>query len=388
MDTGYVLTTIGALLLAGLAIDWVGRRLPLPRVTLLLVFGVVIGPEVGNWLPQAAADQWFAPVTKLALVMVGFLLGERFSVSALRQHGRVVLVVSITNVLGATLVTLGGLLLVGTPPTWAVLLGAIAGASAPAATYDVVAEDRADGPFTRTLLGIVGIDDAWSLLVFGVALAAAELLAGQSAPWAALVDALRETGGGIALGAVLGVLAAPLTHRIQPGQPTLLEALGIVLLTAGLAALLEVSAILAAMTLGVVLVNRGDHHERAFYEIEHLEWPLMVLFFVLAGASLHLSALAQVGLIGAVYMVCRLIGLIGGARLGGQLAGAEPAVRKWMGLALLPQAGVALGMALLVQQRFPAIGEALLPLVIGATVVFEITGPMATRAALRRAGEA
>jgi Kef-type K+ transport system membrane component KefB len=387
LPTGIVLTTLGALLLGGLAVEWVGRSLPIPRVTLLLAFGVAIGPQALDLLPSAAAEHWFEPVTTLALVMVGFLVGERFSGERLRERGRVVLTLSVTNVLGAALLTGAGLWLLGAELPLALLLAGIAGASAPAATYDVVTESRSDGPFTGTLLGIVGIDDAWGLLVFSLAVAAAGILLGEAAAATAVQHAAAEVGGAIVLGAVLGLAAGLLTHRIAEGEPTLLEAAGIVLLTAGLATLLEVSFILAAMVLGLVMVNTGRRGNRAFHEIEHLEWPFMVLFFVLAGASLELGALAGIGLLGAGYVALRALGLLLGAVVGGRLCRAEPVVTRWMGLALMPQAGVALGMALVVEQRFPQIGEQLLPLVIGATVVFELVGPVFTRLALRRAGE-
>ena len=388
MDTAIVLTTLGALLLGGLAVEWAGRRLPIPRVTLLLLFGYAIGPDAANLLPHAAADQWFEPVTRLALVMVGFLVGERFSLDRLRARGRVVLVTSLVEALGTATVTALGLLVIGAPLELALLLGGIACATAPAATYDVVQEARAEGPFTDTLLGIIGVDDAWGLLLFGVAAAAMGALLGDGGTTDFLGNAVYEIGGALGLGAVLGVAAGLLTQRIQEGEPTLLEAAGIVLLTSGLAGVLEVSFILAAMVLGTVMTNVARHHDRAFYEIEHLEWPFMVLFFVLAGASLHLDALADAGLYGAAYIALRLVGKVLGAALGATLSGAEGSVRRWTGLALMPQAGVALGMALIVEQRFPEVGATLLPLVIGSTVVFELLGPVCTGFALRRAGEA
>ena len=387
VDMAIVLITLGALLLAGLAVECIGRRLPLPRVTLLMAFGFLIGPDAADLLPPGAVERWFEPVTTLALVMVGFLVGERFSLERLHAYGRVVLTIALTNVVGAALVTAGGLWLVGVPLELALLLGGIAGASAPAATYDVVTEERAGGQFTDTLLGVIGLDDAWGLLVFSLAATGVAILMGEGGAADLVVHGLREIGGAVVLGAVLGVAAGLLTQRIRAGEPTLLEAVGIMLLTAGLATWLDVSFILAAMVLGMVMTNVARHHDRAFYEIEHLEWPFMVLFFVLAGASLHLDTLAGVGLVGAAYVVLRTTGLWAGAAIGGRLAHADAEVRRWIGIGLLPQAGEALGMALIVTQRFPQLGEMLLPLVIGSTVVFELIGPICTRFALRRTGE-
>jgi Kef-type K+ transport system membrane component KefB len=388
METPIIFTTLGALLLGGLAVEWAGRHLPLPRVTLLILFGVLIGPEVLDLLPDGASERWFEPVTTLALVMVGFLVGERFSIDRLRVRGRVVLTVSVIEALGTALLVTLGMLTLGVSLPIALLLGGIAPATAPASTWDVVDESRAEGPFTETLLGVVGVDDAWCLLIFSLAAAAAAVtFGGDSGQSAFMLEAAREIGGGILLGAVLGVAAGLLTQRIAPGEPTLLEAAAIVLLTAGLATLFELSFVLTAIVLGAVMTNVARHHDSAFHEIEHLEWPFMLLFFVLAGASLHIEALIGIGALGLAYVALRVIGKVVGAGLGARLAGAEPSVRHWTGLALMPQAGVALGLALLADQRFPELGETLLPLVIASTVVFEILGPSGTRLALARADE-
>lgn len=388
MQTPIVLVTLGALLLGGLAVEWMGRHLPLPRVTLLILFGFAIGPEALDLLPHGAAEDWFEPVTTLALVMVGFLVGERFSLDRLRRRGATVLTVSLAEALGTAAIVTLGMLALGASLPLALLLGGVAPATAPASTYDVVDETRADGPFTETLLGIIGIDDVWGVLLFSLAAAATAAVLGDGSAGAFLLHASRELGGAVALGAALGAAAGLLTQRVEPGQPTLLEAAAIVLLTAGLATWLEVSFIVTAIVLGAVMTNVARHHDQAFHEIEHLEWPFMLLFFVLAGASLHVHALAGIGLLGLGYVALRVVGKIAGARIGGRLARAEPGVRRWTGIALLPQAGVALGLALLADQRFPAIGETLLPLVIAATVVFELAGPACTRLALRRVGEA
>jgi Kef-type K+ transport system membrane component KefB len=160
-----------------------------------------------------------------------------------------------------------------------------------------------------------------------------------------------------------------------------------VFLCGGLALWLEVAFILSAMVMGAVVTNLARHHKRPFHAIEGIEWPFLVLFFVLAGASLEIDALwvAGVGLIG--YVALRVLGRLLGAWLGGALCDVDPAQRWWMGLAMLPQAGVALGMALVAAQRLPELGEIIIPVVVGATVIFELAGPVFTRMALRRAGE-
>ena len=279
------------------------------------------------------------------------------------------------------------LLGLGAPLTLAVLLGSIAGATDPAACADVVHEGSADGPFARTLLGIVAIDDAWGLIAFVVALAVADAIAGGGGVTAAIGDGTWEMGGAILVGAVLGLPLAYLTGRLRPGEPTLLEALGAVFVCCGVAMLLHVTYLLAAMVMGMVVANLARHHRRPFHAIEGIEWPAMVLFFVLAGASLHLATLAQIGWIGAAYVVLRIVGRLVGGWAGARLSGAPVAMQRWMGLALLPQAGVALGMALLASERFPELRQTILPVAIAATVLFELSGPVLTRLALVRAGE-
>jgi len=381
-----IFITVGALFLAALAIETLGARTRLPRVTLLLVFGAAIGPSGLGLLPDLERA-WFPFVSHLALLMVGFLLGESMSLARLREHGRAVLTISLAVVGVTSLIVALGLWALGVPAAVALVLGGIAPATDPAATREVVREAGADGPFTRTLLGIVAIDDAWGLLVFGVLLGVAHVVSGGDGLSAA-GSQLYAVGGGVALGAALGVPIAKLTGRIRTGEPTLIEALGAVLLCGGLALWLEVSFLLAAMTLGAVVSNVAMHHTRPFRAIENVEWPFMVLFFVGAGASLELSVLQSLGVAGVGYLGLRAVGRLAGVWLGARACSAPSPVQRYMGIALMPQAGVALGMALVASQRLPEVAEVVLPLVIASTVVFEIGGPILARRAIEGAGEA
>jgi Kef-type K+ transport system membrane component KefB len=266
----------------------------------------------------------------------------------------------------------------------ALILAGIAPATAPAATIDVVREARTKGPFRQLLLGIVAVDDAWGLILFSVCSAAAAAVAGMDGYATPLGAAGWEIGGAVLLGVTLGVPAAKLTGLIEPGEPTLSEALGIVFLCGGLAIWLGVSFLIASMVLGVVVANLAKHHRRPFHAIENIEWPFMVLFFVLAGASLQLTALETIGLVGAVYIIARAVGRVLGGWLGGWLCRADTSTRRWIGWALMPQAGVALGMALVASSRSPHLKEIVLPIVISSTILFELAGPVLTRHALRR----
>ena len=194
----------------------------------------------------------------------------------------------------------------------------------------------------------------------------------------------RELGGSLLLGAVIGFPAAFLTGRLSQGEPLQIEALALVFLTAGLSIWLELSFLIAGMTVGTIIVNRARHHTYAFHEIEHIQWPFMVLFFILAGASLETSSITAIGLIGLAYVVLRTVARIIGGWLGAVLGGAPAAERGWFGLALMPQAGVAIGMALVASKQFSEAAETIMALTIGTTVVFEVFGPAATLFAIRR----
>ena len=386
MDMHAFLIALGALLLVGLAADEIGRRTSLPRVTLLILFGLAVGPSGFDLLPQAFQD-WYEFLASVALTMVAFLLGGRLSLPELRSHGKTILAVSlVVVVLTAILVGLG-LMAVGTPVILALLLAGIATATAPAATQDVVRQERAKGPFTETLLGIVAVDDAWGLIAFSLLLVVARSINGDGGA-VILEQSLWELGGALVVGAAVGLPAAYLTGRLKPGEPMQSEALGVVFLCAGLAVWLGASFLLAGMVAGMIVANLAEHHRRPFHEIEHIEWPFMVLFFVLAGASLKLEALDVIGPLCIAYVVLRTLGRIMGGWLGGFLGGAPTVHRRWIGLALVPQAGVALGMALVGAQYFPDLAETLLAVTISSAIIFEVFGPILTLLALRKVGEA
>jgi Kef-type K+ transport system membrane component KefB len=365
--------------------DEVGRRARLPRVSLMIVFGVAVGPSGFDLLPRAFQD-WYSFLASAALTMVAFLLGGRLSLATLRSHGKTIVSVSATAVVLTALVVGLGLVFIGTPVVIALLLAGIATATAPAATQDVVKQMRAGGPFTDTLLGVVAIDDAWGLIVFSFLLLTAKVIIGDGGV-EILQQGLWEIGGAFAVGAAVGLPAAFLTGRLDPGEPMQAEALGVVFLCAGLSIWLGVSFLLAGMIAGALVVNLAKHHSRAFHEIEHIEWPFMVLFFVLAGASLNLETLKEIGVIGIAYLILRTFGRVLGGWTGSALAKAPAQHRRWIGFALIPQAGVAMGMALVAAGHFPELGEALLAVTVGTTIVFEVIGPIFTQIALRRVGE-
>ncbi|WP_300440497.1 cation:proton antiporter [uncultured Mameliella sp.] len=382
MEFAPIFITLGVLFLAGLAADTLGRRTRVPGVTLLLVIGVLIGSSGLALLPKAAIH-WYEPLSIVALTMVAFLLGSSLRRDKVAAHGRAILAVSVAVVLATMVVVAIGLWLIGLPPELAILIGAVATATDPAATQETLREAGGEGDFADTLRGIVAIDDAWGMMVFALAVVAAQAVASAGFDPQLLLVALWEVGGALVLGLVIGLPGAVLTGRLRPGEPTRIEALGLVFLTAGLALWFEVSFLLAGMAAGAVIANLARHHERAFHEIEMVERPFLILFFLLAGASMELDALAAVGWIGLGYITLRILGRLAGGWLGGLFGGLTPVERRWIGPALLPQAGVAVGMALVAAVEMPAVGDILLTLTIGTTVVFELIGPVVTLMAVR-----
>lgn len=378
---------IGVLLLAALLADVLSRRSHIPQVTILLLIGVAAGPAVFDVLP-AARETWEPVVTELALVMVGFLIGSDLRMQRLRAHGRSVLVLATSAALATAVVVAGGLVLLGADTRLALALGGIAAATAPAATVAVIDETDADGPLTRTLIGIVAVDDALSITFFSLLVAAAAVITGSGGVAGIVGDAVREVGGGVLLGVVIGLPAAALTGRLERGRPTLLEALALVFLTAGLGVALDVSFLLAAIVAGAVVANLARHHEHTFRAIERIEWPFLAVFFVIGGAAFDTTAFTEHAALVTGYVVLRSVGRVVGGRVGALQAGSPPPVERWIGVTLLPQAGVALGLALLARDRFPEVADVIVPVVVVSTVLFELVGPVLTRLALERAGEA
>lgn len=380
------LITLGALFVFGMGTDFLGRRTIFPRATLLILLGVALGPAVFDILPKEAEPALDA-ASYVALVMIGFLLGEEFTLRKLRRYGNLVIVTSLTLVLVSAVVLIAGLLLIGAPLEVALLLAAASTATDPVATVDVAHEVRAQGPFTRLMQGIVAVDDFWGVIYFSATLVVIHALLGHIEGVHMGFHLLRDVGGAALLGACIGVPGAYLTGRIRAGEPTLLEALTMVFLCTGLALWFNVSFLIAAMVTGALVANLARHHSYPFHAIEGIEGPFIIVFFIVAGARLDSGVFAHIGILLAAYVVLRAVGRFVGGALGARLAKTDGPARRWLGLALLPQAGVALGMAVYAEHQLPEIGRTVLPTVIVATVLFEIAGPILTRVALRRVGE-
>ncbi|MDZ7851216.1 MAG: cation:proton antiporter [Halomonas sp.] len=380
------LILLGVILSTSIMADAVASRTRLPRISLLVLVGVGVAVVQQLGLDQPGGrplDGLAEPLIQVALVMVAFLLGGELTLERLRLTGPLILIVSI-SVIGVGALAVGvGLLALGFPIVVAVSLAAISVATDPAAVQQTV---RASGDTrlrARLLLGIVAIDDGWGILAFGFAMAVLGwMLSGDGE--LALIEAAWELGGALLLGIGIGLPAAWLTGRLAPGEPTQVEALALILLLAGISSWLGVSSLLAAMVTGALVANLSSHHTRSFNEIELIEWPFLVFFFVLSGASIDLYRFGDAFGLTLAYILLRLAGRYLGGLLGVHLARKRQAeLPGSLGLALTPQAGVAMGMALLAAERFPEHGPMLLSAVVASTVIFEILGPLLVKRVLR-----
>lgn len=212
----------------------------------------------------------------------------------------------------------------------ALVLGALATATDPAATYDVIDQSGNDTGFTRRLKGLVAIDDAWGLLAFSLSMLALRMFGDTETESSPLLRAIYELGGSVALGIAIGWPGASLIGRFSEGEPLRIEALGLVFLTAGLSLMLGLSYLIAGMTVGAVIVNHTRHHSRAFAEVRSFEWPFLIIFFVLAGASLDTKALVLGGGAGIAYAILRMLGRFIGGWIGGSLARAPQQESNYM----------------------------------------------------------
>lgn len=391
-----ILFHIGLTLVLAFLGSKVFQRFGIPQVVGFIVAGVVLGNSGFNFIPLELVNE-LTIINSIALGLIGFDMGSHLSFAELRRLGRSISFILLFEAIGTfALVALGIYTITGSLYT-ALIFGALASATAPAATVDVLAEYDAKGPLTTSLIAVVGLDDALALLLYSVAAALADsLLSGQNLSFGELISLpIFEIGGSLLVGVVMGLILDFILRRLKSHHDAMAISIGFVLLCVALSESLGFSLILTNMILGLVVTNRDPEHSRYIrYTVEQAGPVIYVLFFALVGARFQITRLPAMGILGVAYVVLRSLGKISGAWLGGRVGGAEPVVRNNLGLGLLSQAGVAMGLAIASSGRFSTYGEAgaelgdlIINVICATTFLVQIIGPVCVKFAIQRAGE-
>ncbi|MBQ7657183.1 MAG: cation:proton antiporter [Clostridia bacterium] len=381
------LLLVGITMMAGLIMSRVAKLVKLPNVTAFLVAGLIIGPCVAGIISREQAES-MGIISEAALGFIAYSIGGEFKLSYLKKIGKAPLTITFFQGMMTAVCVDVGLILFGVDVPLALLLGAIGLATAPAATLMVVRQYKADGPVTQMLLPVVAMDDALGLMVFSISAAVAQgMLGGEVTISSMLLTPLIEIVGSFALGAALGWLLAFGARFFASRGNKLALSIALVLAGVGLCDILNLRSLLVCMMIGAMMVNLSQQREVLIEQCNRFTPPLFLLFFVLSGADLDLSVLPSVGLIGVMYLLLRCIGKWGGTYLGAVCVKADKHIRHYLGLTLLPQAGVAIGMAALVSARFPTLAAQVNTIVLAGVLVFELIGPVITKIALTKAGE-
>lgn len=390
---------LGLIFVFGALTEWLSPKIHIPRVVGYLFLGLIIGPEVIGLIPREFVDKSHI-ITDLALSIIAVLVGATLRISTLKGHEKEVMYITLFQSLGTFLVVTIGFILMGNIldfPTQqvtiiALLLGGIATATAPATPYAIVHELRAKGNFTSTLLSVVAADDAIALIMFSLAITAGVTLIGSGIfEWVNIVDAIVLIGLSIFVG-VIAALANFVLEKLfshHKGMETI-STLGLIFIVYSVSEHWNLEPLLSAMVMGAVMVNMSPDFDIVEEEIDnHLTEIIFMLFFIMSAMHLKFSAVFALPLAIELYVVLRIFGKVLGAYVGAVLAGSSTIVKKYMGIALLPQAGVAIGLALSIQNHdgLESIAPIILNVVIATTFIHELIGPFMTKYAIQKSGE-
>ncbi len=391
-----ILFFIGIIIIVGFLGGRLSKRIKFPSVVGYLVIGLFCGPSFLNIFSLETLDN-LGLFNDLALALVAFIIGSEMRMSTLRKMGKGIASIILSESFGAFLTVFAGVYLLTQKIHLALIFGAMAPASAPAGTAIVLQEYKAKGPLTNMLYAVVGLDDGLAIIIyaFAAALAKISISASNESILSALGAPMLEIVGAIVLGSLMGLLTGFFLRKIRSRQEVLVLTLGSVLICAGIANYFHFSLILANLSLGMVFGNTYIFANRRSVEaINSISTPIYIIFFVIAGAHLQISLLPTMGLLGILYIICRIFGLMGGAFVGASLTRAEPVIRKYLGLGILSQAGVAIGLAIMATREFSTLGPQgkdlsilVINTIAATTIFFEIIGPVATKFAIRQAGE-
>ncbi|MBR4342519.1 MAG: cation:proton antiporter [Lachnospiraceae bacterium] len=360
----------------------------LPNVTGYLIVGLLAGPYVLNLIPLDTVDS-LGIIPEAALGFIAFSIGAEFKFSYLKKVGKAPIIIACLESFGAVLVVDLVLIAAGNDVPFSLCLGAIAAATAPAATLMVVKQYKAHGPVTETLLPVVALDDATALMCFGISVAIAKTIEGGVGDNIAMtiLKPLLEIIAALAIGIIFGILFRFLVKWFTGRGNRLAVTYALVFACIGLGEMLNVSSLLACMALGATLANTSSFADVIFEQTDRMTPPIFMMFFFLSGAALDISLIPSVGLIGFIYIIMRVVGKMLGSFTGAKLSKANKNVQKYLGFTLIPQAGVAIGLATTTMSIVPAYGPKIRTIILCGTVIYELTGPVITKLALKKAGE-
>ena len=387
----HMLFYLAVILFVGMATAKILSKLKLPNVTGYLIAGLIIGPSILGIIPKEGADK-LSIISEAALSFIAYSIGSEFNIENLKKLGKGILTVTVFQAYTTLiLVDLVLIFIFKQSVPFSLLLGAIAAATAPASTLMVIRQYKAKGPLVNTLLPVVAIDDALGIIAFGISATIAKALVSNTKNISVakiIFMPLLEIFLALLIGFLMGILLTYLSRKVKGEDSLLSIVIAILFATAGLAISLDLSSLLACMMVGATLTNLDPNNKKAFTTVDRFTPPILISFFTIAGVQLDLSVLKDVGIIGIVYVVVRVIGKLLGAYLGARIAKLSDVVQKYLGFTLIPQAGVAIGLSMVAENTLPSpYGTQVRTIVLAGTVIYELVGPMITKEALIRAGE-
>ena len=413
MSTATLFISLSVALISGLILSRLAKLVHLPAVTAYLVAGILIGPFLlgklnieGLGFTSLEQVESFSVLCDLALGFIAFAIGNEFRLSQLKQIGKQAAVIGVlqavvtTVLVDAVLIAMHFAMPDVLPLPVAIVLGAIAAATAPAATLMVVKQYKAKGPLTTILLPIVALDDAVGLVLFAISFGVAKSIgAGNISVLSVVLEPILEVVLSLLLGLVMGLLFNFMERFFHSRSKRLAVSVGFVMVTVGISSLsfhvggihIAFSSLLSCMMLGTIFCNICDFSEELMDRVDRWTAPLFILFFVLSGAELNLGVFSSITivLIGVVYILARSLGKYFGAFSSAKMVKCDSNIVKYLGITLLPQAGVALGMASKAASPVTGIpgGELIMNITLFAILVYEIVGPFLTKISLTKAGE-
>ncbi|QDT26427.1 putative voltage-gated ClC-type chloride channel ClcB [Gimesia panareensis] len=390
MGSWHIIFTLGIFLAAGLLAGTLGELFRLPKVTAYLLMGVILGPAIFDLIPHEHLEE-LKPLTDLAMALVLFGLGNHFTLSRLRRLFKRVLPLSMGEVLGTFFIVFVGLLLVGESGSAAILLGALAIATAPATTILVLKEMQSEGPISEYTGILVALNNLISIIAFEVIFVVVYFFQVDSAHASVLPQfghLLLDIFGSVFIG-VFGGLMISYGSSIIKGSRRIIMFIGLIALALGLCRTTGMPYMLTFLAMGFTVANSLAEEEvpKVEAELNPLTGFLCVLFFIIHGAELKPQQFIEAGLVGGSYIVLRLLGKYIGIFIPARMRGEEPEVSIWLGTTLFAQAGAAIALSAIAVSRDPVLGGHLQTIILGSVVFFEIVGPIMIRQSVLRAGE-